>query len=446
MTNVSPAPVRTRRARSGIGALALALGVLAGVAACTSDPTRTTTGTSGPNGTGSTGTTNPADNDPTDPFYVAPDPLPGGEPGDLIRSEPLDGAPAGSQAWRVLYLSTGIHDERIAVSGVIIAPTGSTTPGSTPGSGPPGSVPDNGRPILSWAHPTTGVEDACAPSTMSEVFELIPGLSTFLDAGYVVAATDYESLGTAGVHPYLVGESEGRSVLDAARAARDLPEAGAGNDLLLWGHSQGGQASLFAGQLAPTYAPDLKLVATAAAAPAGELQELLVDDAPTATGITLGAYAINAYLAIYGPDHPDMEVSQVLTPAGEAAIAPIVALCNLTQDAQIGTIATPLIGGFYVDDPGSQEPWKTLLTENTAGQTAITSPVFIAQGDADTVVIPATTTELVAAYCKLGVDVTEKVYPGVTHELIGYDAAPDVAAWMAEILAGQTPTGTCPPS
>ncbi|MEZ5136056.1 MAG: hypothetical protein R2699_13615 [Acidimicrobiales bacterium] len=42
-------------------------------------------------------------NEPTDAFYQAPNPLPDGKPGDVIRSEPLDGAPAGSQAWRVLY-------------------------------------------------------------------------------------------------------------------------------------------------------------------------------------------------------------------------------------------------------------------------------------------------------------------------------------------------------
>jgi pimeloyl-ACP methyl ester carboxylesterase len=438
---MSNTPVaRGRRTRPALAAL-LAATTLVVVVACSSDPSTTSSGTSAPSGT--TGTTNPADNTPTDPFYVAPDPLPGGEPGDIIRSEPLAGAPTGSQAWKVLYLSTGIDGSPTAVSGVVIAPDATTTPGSTPGSAPSGTAVEAGRPILSWAHPTTGVVDDCAPSTMSSVFELIPGLASFLEAGYVVAATDYEGLGTAGVHPYLVGESEGRSVLDAARAARDLPEAGAGDQLLLWGHSQGGQASLFAGQLAPTYAPDLTLVATAAAAPAGELQQLLNDDAPTPTGITLGAYAVNAYLEVFGPDNPTMTVGQVVTPAGQPAIDEIVPLCNLTQDTQILAIATPLAGTFFVDDPGSVEPWQTLLDQNTAGQVAIDSPVFIAQGDADTVVIPATTAELAKAYCGLSVNVTEKVYPGVTHDLIGYESAADVAAWFAEVLAGRAPAGTC---
>jgi len=34
------------------------------------------------------------------------------------------------------------------------------------------------------------------------------------------------------------------------------------------GHSQGGHASLYTGELAASYAPDLKLVSVAAAAPA----------------------------------------------------------------------------------------------------------------------------------------------------------------------------------
>ena len=47
-------------------------------------------------------------------------------------------------------------------------------------------------------------------------------LGAYLKAGYAVAETDYEGLGTPGVHPYLIGSSEGRSVLDIVRAAREI--------------------------------------------------------------------------------------------------------------------------------------------------------------------------------------------------------------------------------
>ena len=82
---------------------------------------------------------------------------------------------------------------------------------------------------------------------------------------------------TRDFYPYLVGDSEGRATLDAARAAVNLPQASASKNVAVWGWSQGGQGALFAGQLAPIYAPELKLVGVAAAAPAGELATLLTD-------------------------------------------------------------------------------------------------------------------------------------------------------------------------
>ena len=138
-------------------------------------------------------------------------------PGTLIRSEPMVFAPAGAQAYRVLYRSAGMHGEPIAVSGVIVVP--------------PGPAPAGGRPIVAWAHPTTGVVPHCAPSLAIFVFQQMAGLRQLVEQGAVVAATDYPGLGTPGPHPYLVGDSEARAVIDSVRAARSLPGVGDGNSL-----------------------------------------------------------------------------------------------------------------------------------------------------------------------------------------------------------------------
>ena len=132
--------------------------------------------------------------------------------------------------------------------------------------------------VVGWAHPTTGAVAKCAPSNGIDPFDLIEGMTDLLNAGYAVAAADYPGLGVAGPSSYLIGTTEGNSVLDAIRAAQNMPETGAINrsDVLLWGHSQGGQAALFAGQDATSYAPELRVKAVAVAAPAADLGALLM--------------------------------------------------------------------------------------------------------------------------------------------------------------------------
>ena len=70
------------------------------------------------------------------PFYKATAEEIAGQPGTLIRSEPMQFAPAGAQAYRILYRSRGMNNEPIAVSGVAVIP--------------PGAAPANGRPIVAW--------------------------------------------------------------------------------------------------------------------------------------------------------------------------------------------------------------------------------------------------------------------------------------------------------
>src|SRR6202050_3955702 len=203
-----------------------------------------------------------------EPFYRASAQEIAGPPGTVIRSEPMATTLSGASAYRVLYRSTGLHDEPIAVSGVVIVP--------------PGPPPPGGRPIVAWAHPTSGVVPRCAPSLAIFIFQQIQGLRSMVERGYVVAATDYPGLGTPGPHPYLVGVSEARAVIDSVRVAGALPGAGGGTRFVVWGHSQGGQAALFTGMIARTYAPELALLGVAAAAPATDLAALMTADLDTA--------------------------------------------------------------------------------------------------------------------------------------------------------------------
>jgi fermentation-respiration switch protein FrsA (DUF1100 family) len=177
-------------------------------------------------------------------FYLPPSPLPGRN-GDVIWAQQLPSVSNGS-IWQVLYRSQSTNGDPVAVSGWI-------------------GVPDSPRPVdgfklLAFGHGTTGLGDQCAPTRRSNPAQTIALLEDFLRRGYAVAATDYEGLGTPGLHQYLVGPSQSYGLLDSARAAQRF--AGAGDQVVLFGHSQGGHAVILANETASSYAPELDIVGT----------------------------------------------------------------------------------------------------------------------------------------------------------------------------------------
>jgi len=92
-------------------------------------------------------------------FYTPSDPLPAGNPGDLIRSEPMRIVyePSGllgswvATATRIMYLSTDSRGKPTAVTGTYFEPDR-----PWPGAGP--------RPLIAFAPGTQGQGDQCAPS------------------------------------------------------------------------------------------------------------------------------------------------------------------------------------------------------------------------------------------------------------------------------------------
>ena len=361
-------------------------------------------------------------------FYTLPSPLPAGKPGEIIRSESISSAPFGTTAWRVIYHSQDLAGRDIPVSGVVIVPNG--------------PAPAGGRTVLAWAHPTTGSAQDCAPSLGMNPFQVIEGLHMMLAAGFAVAATDYPGMGVAGDSAYLLGVPESNSMLDSVRAAQNIAEAHAGANVLLWGHSQGGQAALFAAQRASEYAPELHLKGVAVAAPAADLRALMTANLGDISGVTITSYAVPAYKTAYAARPDASQIDDILTRAGAAATPSMNTFCLLTQTEKIHAIATPLIGKYVTSDPSTTEPWQTLLAENSAGGSPIDIPIFIGQGLSDKLVDPAATTEFVAGLCAKGEDVSYHSYPGITHALAAYASLPALAVWLARVEAGQSPS-TC---
>lgn len=371
----------------------------------------------------SPGAVEPTESTPTtEPSVTTPVTEPGTPPtpGELLAADPYaeEDAPVPRRAWRMVYGMEGITGPVPATAMVV-------TPAGTP--------PAGGWPAVVWAHPTRGTADPCAPSSVGPAS--IPLLDQLLAEGWAVVAPDYEGLGAPGPHPYLVGSSGGRSLLDALRAAPAIPGAGleVGGPAVLWGFSQGGHATLFAAQLAAdTDDPTLDgLRAVAVAAPVSDVEALTVrsEDWPEQFGVL--ATVVGAYATTFD----ELDPSDILTEAG-------VALLPTLEDRCIGDVLEAY------DQPPDEllrlaprhaTDWAARLAENQAGRAPTRLPTLVVQGDADTIVDPSSTASLVGRLCTGGDEVSSMVLAG-EH---GVDTSGIVIPWIRERLAGTPMTSNC---
>lgn len=369
---------------------------------------------------------------PTGSFYDTPESLPTA-PGELIRWEKYDGdLPDGLTGFRLYYTTTDANDKIVPSTGVLALPA--------KGDGP--------FPLITWAHGTSGVARSCAPSNgpnaISEGVE--PNASGLADLGWAMVSSDYPGMGAEGKFPYLVGEGEGRAVLDAARAARQLPDANVSTQTVIWGHSQGGHAALWAGQLAPTYAPELDIVGTAPLSPASNprtLAETVLAD-QNAAGASLGiAFVVEAYTKYY----PNLDLEELVVPAARTLVREAATRCTDSG----GTLVT-ILGGLSVGHDQSivrphvlDGPFGKLLNENIPNG-PWDAPLFIGQGESDEVIPIHLNVEYVDGLCADGVDVEFRKYPHGTHMSVlakGSQMNADVVAWTKDRLAGTTSTPNC---
>ncbi len=356
--------------------------------------------------------------DPPDPpglqyqqFYTPLDPLPPGESGDLIRAEPsrLVLEPSGqlgafvATGTRIMYRSIDARGNPVAVTGTYFEPDN-----PWPGNGP--------RPLISFAVGTYGQGDQCAPSRLfnqgihfSSGLDITFGyeqmfIATMVARGFAVVVTDYEGLGTTGVHTYANRVAQGQAVLDAARAATRLPATSLDphGPVAFWGYSQGGGAVASAAELATSYAPELDLVGTWAGAPSADLTEVLpyLDGS---VGVGDLGYFLNGLIAAY----PEAEaaIRSKLTIYGDD-------LLTKTQNQCINE--TMLTYGFhhlqeyFTEDAqqlAAKEPLKSLLDLQRIGRYKPDAPVFIDINRYDPLVPWTGANQLGRDWCAKGADV-----------------------------------------
>jgi pimeloyl-ACP methyl ester carboxylesterase len=345
----------------------------------------------------------PATGPAGDAFYQPPA-LGAGVHGDLIWSRPLTGTAALPSAARnllVLYRTTAQSGNDVAVSGIV--------------SVPQGTPPAGGWPVLSWAHGTTGDAPACAPSRdvpggpmafyLSQTDQLLDG---FVAHGFAVLQTDYEGIGTPGVHPFLVGEAEARDVIDIVRAARQL-EPDLGSRYVVIGHSQGGHAALFAAARAAAWAPELHFLGAAALAPASHLRfwlAALAHEQNPDVGFGFAALLVRGYASV----DPALRPDRLWAPAMAALETQLETRCiaGLVQpDSWAGIVPER---AFAPD--ADLAPLLAAAAQNDPGGLAIDVPVLLVQGTRDQIVVPRATDLLAGELC-------------ARHAVLSYDTVPD---------------------
>jgi pimeloyl-ACP methyl ester carboxylesterase len=354
-------------------------------------------------------------------FYVAPRALRAGTHGTLIWARGLTGHAVLRGAAvneLLLYRSVAADGTTTAVSGTVAIPKG--------------RPPAGGWPVISWGHATVGLADQCAP-TRSDVLKGYerPLLRRWLKAGYAIARTDYEGLGTPRVNPDLIGASEAHTMLDVVLAARAFGSQLNLHEVALTGHSVGGHAALWATALAPAYAPGLRIRATVAFAPANHLgeQAAVLHSLTTPSG-DLGAVTAVIVSGAEAAD-PRLHIARLLSPRG-AALFPL-ALTRCLPDLAAG----PFNGVAPADLVRPDADLTRLvarLNANDPEELTFHTPARVEQGTADSVVLPVLTDQLVAGYRQRHLPVTYARYPGVDHFGLVSAAADDATAYLARRL------------
>ncbi|MDC0707576.1 alpha/beta fold hydrolase [Stigmatella sp. ncwal1] len=340
-------------------------------------------------------------------FYSPPAEAIPGTPGSVIWSRKLVGAAALKGAGSnelVLYRSTSVHDKPIAVSGIVALPKG--------------TAPAGGWPVITWAHGTVGSADKCAPSrdaigSPAYKFNQAPHrmLNAFLKEGWAVVMTDYEGLGTEGPHPYLLGLSEARGVLDILLAARELhPEIS--KKVAIVGHSQGGQAALFAAAEAKARKDELELRGVLALAPAsfmGTLFWLGTQGDEPGEGMAFPALFLTGALA----GNADLKKEDILSEEGLRLFPEVETKCRV-ELSKTGSWGS-LIPSKMVKENANLTPLMEELRKMHPGDLSIDVPVRIVQGLADERVSPIQTTLLIEQLTHKGTKIELRVYPLMDH-------------------------------
>ena len=365
--------------------------------------------------------------------------------GHVVHLEPYDDPPLEDrdsvlgQAWRAVYTSvSGVDGGRREVSGAFFVPRG------TP--------PENGWPLISLAHGTTGIGNNCGPSRQPDLMGYAPMVESFLADKYAVALTDYEGLGESGSHPYLEPRTEAFNTIDAVRAMREITPAVSARWVAV-GYSQGGQAVWAADELNSYYGIGLQLQGSVALAPS--VNSTGAADLVWSGSLTDEQRAGFPMALVGGARYnPDIDADAFLHGAAEL-FRNLYSRCEPPQEPPVPQLEAPIPWRAVVerlrdandvkpDSPQDIATMRDALRRVALPQRPLDKPMLVINGEDDAQALPDWIRFAVSGSCALGGQIEHLQMPDIGHDDLVPKVADAVARWTADRFAGAAPPSNCP--
>jgi pimeloyl-ACP methyl ester carboxylesterase len=401
------------------------------------------------------------------PFYATASTLKAeGRLGQVLKKEQVNTRIPGATAWRIVYVSSDVMDRKTLSTALVVAPLG--------------RPPSGGRPVVAWAHGTTGTAQNCGPSQVPDPAQPLnqyflvggnswtdyglPSVDDLVRQGHVVVGTDYQGLGAGGKHQYAVAVSNGRDAIDSVRAVASMKETGAGRRAVMYGWSQGGGAVIAAASLGGyiaakgTAADGLSFLGFVAMAPddVAALAPKTPLDGPAAEKV-LGELAASFSDNVFNFAHfamtiwanqatfPGLQLTDVFTDEGAQVIDAIFS--NKCMHPAADTLSH-VYGSAYRSllraKPGNPAAWVEALVRGSVPPVKPVAPVIIYWGTKDTTVPPVMGQLYREQMCKLGGNVTRVQLAGAQdHFATPARSAPLYVPWMKDRFAGKPVEDGC---
>jgi len=327
-----------------------------------------------------------------DPWYASHDALDTIQPGTLLAHRPVEFR-AGShwvshaRAWQLRYRSTDTAGQPISAVATLMVP-------ERPWAG------EAPRPLVSYQGAIDSLGPRADPSYTfrkgSQKEFLLMALA--LRHGWAVVTPDF----TGPRHAFGAGLIAARITLDGIRAAfkHEPADLSPGAPVAMWGYSGGGQATAWAAEQHPLYAPEIRLAAVAAGGVPTDNRSLYRID-----GGLLSGFALGAWVGI-SREYPQ---TNLLADANDQGRRVFEEISDMTIEELIAYFPCRRLGELTTVADTFATEGALLVNEQLAlGRRLPSAPIYLYHAIHDQLVPIVEADDLAATYRRGGVDVTLK--------------------------------------